>query len=117
MTIAREITAELQPFFEAGRAYYYERRGQMNLACHQCHEQQAGQMLRGDRLSEGHSNGYPTYRLQWQRVGSLQRRLRFCNVGVRAEPFAYGAPEYLNLALFLQWRSNGLRIETPAVRR
>ncbi len=117
MTVAREITPELQPFFEAGRTYYYSRRGQMNLACHQCHEQQAGRMLRGDRLSEGHSNGYPIYRLQWQRVGSLQRRLRFCNVGVRAEPFAYGAAEYLNLELFLQWRGNGLQIEAPAVRR
>ncbi|MFK7913064.1 MAG: sulfur oxidation c-type cytochrome SoxA [Pseudomonadales bacterium] len=117
MTVNREITPELQPFFDAGRDYFYGRRGQLNLACHQCHEQQAGQMLRGDRLSEGHSNGYPAYRLQWQSIGSLQRRLRFCNVGVRAEPFAYGAPEYLNLELFLQWRGKGLRIETPAVRR
>lgn len=117
LTLNRSISAELQPFFDAGRNYFYTRRGQMNLACNQCHEQYAGQMLRGDRLSEGHGNGYPTYRLQWQTVGSLQRRLRFCNVGVRAEPHDYGAPEYLNLELFLQWRGEGLRVESPAVRR
>ena len=103
--------------FEAGRRYFYERRGQLNLACHHCHEQNAGRMLRGDRISEGHGNGYPAYRLEWQRVGSLHRRLQFCNAGVRAEPFALGAAEYLDLELFLAWRAAGLPLETPAVRR
>jgi len=104
-------------FFDAGEAYYYQRRGQMNLACHHCHELNAGRMLRGDRLSQGHGNGYPAYRLEWQSVGSLHRRLRFCNQGVRAVQHPYGAPEYVNLALFLAWRSSQLPIETPAVRR
>ncbi len=111
------ITPETAPFLALGRQYYYERRGQMNLACHHCHERSVGAMLRGDRLSQGLGNGYPTYRLQWQTIGSLQRRLRFCNAGVRAEPFAFGAAEYVNLELYLKWRAQGLTIETPAVRR
>lgn len=117
MTLARTIDASLQPFFDAGEHYYYQRRGQMNLACHHCHENNVGRMLRGDRLSQGLGNGYPAYRLQWQKLGSLQRRLRFCNVGVRAEPHPFGAPEYANLELYLQWRATGLTVETPAVRR
>jgi len=111
------IDGSARPFFDAGEAYYYQRRGQMNLACHHCHELNAGRMLRGDRLSQGHGNGYPAYRLEWQSVGSLHRRLRFCNQGVRATQHPYGAPEYVNLALFLAWRSAQLPIETPSVRR
>ncbi len=111
------IDGPARPFFEAGRSYFYQRRGQMNLACHHCHEYNVGRMLRGDRLSQGHGNGYPAYRLEWQTIGSLHRRLRFCNQGVRAEPFAYGAAEYVNLELFLAWRAATLPIETPAVRR
>ena len=112
-----QIEGGAQPHFERGRAYFYQRRGQMNLACHHCHEQHADRLLRGERLSQGHSNGYPAYRLEWQGVGSLHRRLRFCNQAIRAEPFDYGAPEYLDLELFLAWRASGLPLETPAVRR
>ena len=106
-----------RPFFEAGRDFYTARRGQLNLACTQCHEDNWGKQLRGDRLSQGHGNGYPIYRLEWQTLGSLQRRLRNCNVGVRAEPYPYGAQEYVNLELFLAWRAQGLPVETPGVRR
>ncbi len=111
------VDGAARPHFEAGRRYFYERRGQLNLACHHCHEINAGRMLRGDRLSQGHGNGYPAYRLQWQALGSLHRRLRFCNQGIRAEPFAHGAPEYVALELFLAWRAQTLLVETPAVRR
>lgn len=117
MQITAQIAPEARAYFEAGKDYYYQRRGQMNLACHHCHELNAGRQLRGDLVSQGHGNGYPAYRLEWQSVGSLQRRLRFCNVGVRAEPHAYGAQEYVNLELYLRWRAAGLTVETPAVRR
>lgn len=111
------IDGPARAHFEAGERYFYERRGQLNLACHHCHQLNAGRMLRGDRISEGHSNGYPAYRLEWQGVGSLHRRLQFCNTGVRAEPFALGAAQYLDLELFLAWRAAGLPLEAPAVRR
>ncbi|GLS28089.1 sulfur oxidation c-type cytochrome SoxA [Marinibactrum halimedae] len=111
------ITDNEKPFFERGRDFFYQRRGQMNLACHHCHEWNAGKKLRGDTLSQGHSNGYPIYRLEWQTLGSLHRRLRFCNTGVRAETYPLGSEEYVNLELFLAWRANQLLIETPAVRR
>jgi sulfur-oxidizing protein SoxA len=111
------IDGPAQPYFEEGRQYFYTRRGQMNLACYHCHELNAGNYLRGDRLSQGQPTGYPLYRVDWQTLGSLQRRLRFCNSGVRAQPHDFGAPIWLSLELFLRWRAQGLEVETPAVRR
>ena len=112
-----DISGAARPFFDAGETYFHDRRGQMNLACVHCHERHVGQMLRGDKLSQGQPIGYPIYRLEWQTLGSLQRRLRFCNTGVRAEPLPYGAQSWTNLELYLKWRAQGLAGATPAVRR
>jgi sulfur-oxidizing protein SoxA len=111
------IDGPARPFFEAGRDLFNTRLGQLHLACKHCHEDHWGGELRGDRLSQGYGNAYPIYRLEWQSLGSLQRRLRSCNIGVRAEPYAYGAQEYVNLELYLAWRAQGLPVETPGVRR
>lgn len=104
------------PFFEKGKAFYHQRRGQLDLACIHCHEMNHGRMLRAQRLSQGMSNGFPTYRLKWQTLGSLHRRMRGCNRNVRAEPYPAGSEEYVNLELYLAWRARGLPVETPAVR-
>jgi len=56
------------------------------------------------------------YRLEWQWLGSLQRRLRSCLTGIRAEPFAYDALKLVDLELYLKSRATGLPLETPAVR-
>jgi sulfur-oxidizing protein SoxA len=111
-----EIDGPTRPFFEAGKALFTARQGQLNLSCSQCHDDLAGQRLGGSVIPQGHPNGYPEYRLEWQTMGSLDRRLRNCMVGVRAEPFAADSEELTNLELYLGWRSNGLKVETPAVR-
>jgi sulfur-oxidizing protein SoxA len=67
-------------------------------------------------VPQGHPTGYPLYRLEWQSVGSLQRRLRNCISGMRAEVPDYGAPEYVNLELYLMRRARGMPMESPAVR-
>ncbi len=103
--------------FDAGRTLYYQRRGQMNLSCAQCHDANWGKRLLAETISQGHPNAYPVYRLEWQTTGSLQRRIRACLSGIRAQMLPYGAPEYLDLELFLAWRAQGLPIETPGVRR
>lgn len=102
---------------ERGRLEYYRRRGQMNLACAHCHEMNPGKKLGTETLSEGQPNGFPAYRLEWQTLGSLHRRLRACMYGVHAEIPEYGSPLLLDLELFLAVRARGLSIETPAVRR
>jgi len=103
--------------FERGRSRYYRRMGQMNLACAHCHDRNWGRTIYNDTLSQGHGTGWPGYRLEWQTFGSLQRRLRACYSGLRAEMPEYGARELLELELFLAWRANGLPIEAPGVRR
>jgi len=101
---------------EAGRAAFHRRQGQLNLSCSQCHDDRAGIKLAGNTIPQAHPTGYPIYRLEWQGMGSLQRRLRNCFIGVRAEPYAYGSQEFTELELYLMWRARGMKLETPAVR-
>ena len=103
--------------FEAGREMYYRRMGQMNLSCAQCHQDNWGKKLGPETISQGHGVAYPIYRLEWQTMGSLHRRFRSCQSGVRAELLPQGSPEFLDLELYLAWREGGLPIETPGVRR
>jgi L-cysteine S-thiosulfotransferase len=105
-----------KPFVAAGREIFNRRQGQINLSCAQCHDDNWGQKLAGAPIPQGHPNGYPVYRLEWQSLGSLQRRLRNCMSGMRAEPYAFGAPENVDLELYLMWRARGLKMEAPAVR-
>jgi sulfur-oxidizing protein SoxA len=100
----------------AGKATFHRRQGQLNLACSQCHDDSWGRQLAGNVIPQAHPTGYPLYRLEWQGLGSLQRRLRNCLVGIRAEPFDYGAPELVELELYLMWRARGMTIEVPGVR-
>ncbi len=111
------IDGEAAPFFDRGKDFYYQRRGQLDLSCANCHEDYAGTKIRADMLSQGQSNGFPTYRLKWQKLGSLHRRFKGCNEEVRAQPFERGSDEYVNLELYLAWRGQGLPVETPAVRQ
>jgi sulfur-oxidizing protein SoxA len=110
------VDARTQPFLDRGRAAFYRRQGQLNLACSQCHDDHWGRRLAGNAIPQAHPTGYPVYRLEWQGLGSIQRRLRNCLTGIRAEPYEYGAPELVELELFLMWRARGMAIETPAVR-
>jgi sulfur-oxidizing protein SoxA len=105
-----------KPFLESGRAAFNRRQGQLNLSCTQCHDGLAGNKLAGNPIPQAHPTGYPIYRLEWQGLGSLQRRLRNCMIGVRAEPYANGAPEFVELEYYLMWRARGMKLETPAVR-
>ncbi len=76
-----------KPFIESGRRIFSSREGQLNLSCQNCHDDNWGQKLAGVPLVQGHPTGYPVYRLEWQSLGSLQRRLRNCMIGMRAEPY------------------------------
>lgn len=111
------MSPKLQSAYDRGETYFFTRRGQLNLSCAQCHNAHWGQKLRGDTISQGHSNGFPTYRFAWENVGSLHRRLSDCDIGVRAEPNALGSQTYLDLEVYLAVRSGTLPIEAPAVRR
>jgi sulfur-oxidizing protein SoxA len=114
--IAAPDDPRLTPFIANGRALFARRQGQLNLACSQCHDDNSGKSLAGNIIPQAHPTGYPIYRLEWQGLGSLQRRLRNCMIGMRADIYPYGAPEYVDMELYLMWRARGMKIETPAVR-
>ena len=116
LPIAVSIPQEAKPFLEAGRTAFHRRQGQLNLACAQCHDERWGKTLAGNPIPQAHPTGYPIYRLEWQGLGSLQRRLRNCANGVRAESYPLGAPELVELEYYLMWRARGMKWETPAVR-
>lgn len=116
LPIAAPDDARLQPFIERGRLRYQQRLGQLDLSCAQCHDQRWGQRLGGTVIPQGHPTSYPQYRLEWQGLGSLQRRLRNCLSGVRAQAWPPGSMELVELELFLKNRAQGMPIESPGVR-
>ena len=107
---------QLKPFVEQGRNLFMQREGQLNLACTNCHDDNFDKRLAGAPITQGQPTGYPLYRLEWQTLGSLERRLRSCMSGVRAQAYDYGSPELVALELYLMSRARGLLMETPAVR-
>ena len=107
---------QLEPFVAKGRELFMHRQGQLNLACANCHDDNWDKHLAGSAITQAHPTGYPLYRLEWQSLGSLQRRLRNCIIGMRAQAYDYGAPELVELELYLMSRARGMPIETPAVR-
>ncbi len=116
LPIAPPPDARLAPFTQRGQAAYVRRIGQIDLSCAQCHDAQWGQRLAGNPIPQAHPTGYPVYRLEWQGMGSLQRRLRNCMTGVRAETPPFGAQELVELELYLMQRAQGMALETPGVR-
>ena len=108
--------AALQDWAGQGERIWRQRFGQLNLSCAQCHDERAGQRLGGAAIPQAHPTGYPIYRLEWQGMGSLQRRMRGCLTGVRAEAFAPGADEWLALESWLARRAAGMAWEGVALR-
>lgn len=106
----------LAPAQARGAQLWAQRLGQLNLSCAQCHDQRAGARLGGTLVPQGHPTAYPVYRLEWQALGSLQRRLRGCLVGVRAEPFAPDSADWVALEAYLMQRAAGMASEGAGLR-
>lgn len=117
MPVKVKTDGPMKEWAENGKKLYYTRVGQLDLACANCHEGYFGKFIRADHLSQGHSNGFPTYRLKWQKLGSLHRRFSGCMKNIRAKPYKRGSDEFVALEIYLSSRGNGLQVETPAVRQ
>ncbi|MXQ07467.1 sulfur oxidation c-type cytochrome SoxA [Alphaproteobacteria bacterium GH1-50] len=117
MPVDVKIDGDAAPFWEQGKEMYYTRYGQLELSCANCHEQNYGNMIRADHLSQGQTNGFPVYRLKQAQLISKHNRFRGCIRDTRAETFAEGSDEFRALELYVASRGNGLSIETPAVRQ
>lgn len=114
-----------QAAYESGKQFFYAKRGQLNVACADCHVYYPGQFVRGQLLSTayGQPTHAPIFRAKWQKkskngdgLGTLHRRYGGCNKQVRARPFKAQSDEYRNLEFFHQAMSNGLEINGPGYR-
>lgn len=110
------IDGPAQSTWEKGKEIYYTRFGQLELACANCHEDNYDNYIRADHLSQGHTNGFPVYRLKQANLVSQHNRFRGCVRDTRAETFPMGSPEFIALELYVASRGNGLSVETPSVR-
>ncbi|MDI3334900.1 sulfur oxidation c-type cytochrome SoxA [Defluviimonas aestuarii] len=110
------IDGPAAPYWEQGKEMYYTRYGQLELSCSNCHEDNYGNYIRADHLSQGQINGFPVYRLKDAKLSSIHNRFKGCIRDTRAETFKPGSPEFIALELYVASRGNGLSVEGPSVR-
>ena len=105
--------------YERGKKEYYSQRGYLKLSCATCHVQGAGQRVRNEYLSPllGHTTHFPVYRLKWQGLGTLERRLKGCNKNQGETPHKPGSTWTKELLYFMAYMSNGLPVDGPDVRK
>jgi sulfur-oxidizing protein SoxA len=116
MPVNVAIDGAAAPYWEQGKEIYYTRTGLLQLSCANCHEENNGNYIRADHLSQGHTNGFPVFRLKQSNLVSLHNRFFGCVRDTRAESYAKGGPEFKALELYVASRGQGLSIEAPAVR-
>ena len=116
MPVNVAIDGPVKPVWEQGKELYYTRTGQLDLSCASCHEQNYGNMIRADHLSQGQINGFPTYRLKNAKLNTVHARFKGCIRDTRAETYSPGSAEFVALELYVASRGNGLSVEGPSVR-
>jgi len=116
MPVNVAIDGPVQATWEAGKELYYTRTGQLDLSCANCHEDNYGNMIRADHLSQGQINGFPVYRLKNTKLNTVHARFKGCVRDTRAETYKPGSDEFIALELYVASRGNGLSVEGPSVR-
>jgi len=116
MAVNVKIDGDAAPFWQRGKDLYYTRVGQLDMACANCHENNYGNMIRADKLSQGQINGFPTYRLKNAKLNSVHARFKGCMKNIRATPYKEGSDEFKALELYVASRGAGLSVESPSVR-
>ncbi len=99
-----------------GKELYYTRTGQLELSCASCHEENYGNYIRADHLSQGQINGFPAYRLKNAKLNGVHSRFKGCVRDTRAHTYSAGSEEFIALELYVKSRGNGLSVEGPSVR-
>ncbi|MBV1864221.1 MAG: sulfur oxidation c-type cytochrome SoxA [Rhodobacteraceae bacterium] len=116
MPISVATDGPVADILSKGKEIYYTRVGQLDMSCANCHEDNFGNMIRADHLSQGQTNGFPTYRLKNAKMNSIHARFKGCMKNIRAKPFKPGGAEFQALELYVASRGNGLAVESPSVR-
>jgi len=110
------IDGPAAPFWEQGKEMYYTRTGLLQMSCANCHEDNYGNYIRADHLSQGQLNGFPVFRLKQSNLVSIHNRLFGCVRDTRAESYPKGSQEFRVLELYVSSRGNGLSVEAPSIR-
>jgi sulfur-oxidizing protein SoxA len=100
-----------------GEKLFKTRLGHMNLSCQQCHDGKVGASMRAQKITAGHPTGFPAYRISWQGLGSIERRIRACYSGVQAQVPAQQDIRLRQLELYLKTRAQGMPLEGPSTRQ
>lgn len=116
MPVNVAIDGPAQSTWELGKEMYYTRTGQLELSCSNCHEDNYGNMIRADHLSQGQINGFPVYRLKNTKLNGAHSRFKGCIRDTRAETYNPGSQEFIALELYVASRGNGLSVEGPSIR-
>ncbi|WP_136443133.1 sulfur oxidation c-type cytochrome SoxA [Pacificoceanicola onchidii] len=116
MPVNVAIDGPAEAMWEEGKELYYTRTGQLELSCANCHEDNYGNYIRADHLSQGQINGFPTYRLKNAKLNGVHSRFKGCVRDTRAETYSPGSAEFVALELYVKSRANGLSVEGPSVR-
>ena len=105
--------------YERGKEYYYSQRGYLKLSCAECHVQGAGQRVRNEYMSPllGHTTHFPVYRLEWQDLGTLEKRFEGCIKDQGQNPPKTSSKEMKELIYFSAYMSNGMPVDGPDVRK
>jgi sulfur-oxidizing protein SoxA len=105
-----------QQRLKAGQVLYQTRMGLVNLSCRQCHDEKQGVAMRSLTITPAYTTNFPIYRISWQGMGSIDRRLRACFSGVQALVPPAADPRLRDLELYLKVRAKGQPIEGPTVK-
>lgn len=105
--------------YENGKEYYYTQKGYLKLSCAECHIQGAGQRVRNEKLSPltGQITHFPVYRLKWDELGTLERRISGCVLDQGQVPPKDESTQMKELLYFLAYMSNGMAVDGPDVRK
>jgi L-cysteine S-thiosulfotransferase len=115
----RADTPQAQTKLEAGKRDYYARRGQMNLACANCHVNLAGRFMRDEIISPvlGQATYFPVFRRGGEALLTVQAYFRRCYTQIRTTPPALGSEAMNNLEYYHAYLSNGLPMRASVYRK
>lgn len=116
MPVNVAIDGPAAEMWERGKEMFYARTGQLDLSCASCHEENYGNRIRSDHLSQGQINGFPVYRLKNAKLTTPHGRFKGCVRDTRAETYSPGGDDFIALELYVASRGNGLSVEGVSVR-
>lgn len=96
--------------YNAGKRFFYTRRGQQNMACAHCHIDYAGKRYGSAVIPAvlGITSRQPLYDPVSQQSRTLHQQFSHCMQRMGAKPLPAQSEEYRQLELFLGYMNNGL---------